>query len=158
METLKETLRSLLYGKPLLIGLGNRIRSDDGIGSILAEKLKGRLEIDVIDAEMSVENYIGPIIKKNPDTVIIVDAFNFNSKPGSICIYSDIEIPVNHFSTHGMSLQFLVDYLKNAGITCIILIGIQPLITKLGGEISNPVNKAMDKLEKILMCLFGRKL
>jgi hydrogenase 3 maturation protease len=157
METLKETLTSLLYGKPLLIGLGNRIRGDDGIGSILAERLKDKLGIDVIDAEMSVENYIGPVIKKIPDTVIIVDAINFNSEPGAICIYSDIEIPVNHFSTHGMSLQFLVDYLKNAGITSIILIGVQPQMTKLDSGMSTPVKEAMDKLERLFADLFRKR-
>jgi len=157
MKAIKDTLELLLYGKALLVGLGNRIRADDGAGSILAEKVKNKLEIDVIDAEMSVENYLEPIVRKKPDTVILIDVFVVNSTPGSILIYSDVEIPVDHFSTHGISLHFLVDYLKSSGITSIILIGIQPGTTRLGAGMSESVKEAVMKLERVLTLLFGKK-
>ena len=89
--------------------------------------------------------------------MIIIDVFVINSTPGSIFIYSDVEISVDHFSTHGMSLHFLVDYLKNSGIMSIILIGIQPGTTRLGAEMSESVKEAVMKLERVLTLLFGKR-
>ena len=156
MEALKEILTSLLFGKPVLIGLGNRIRGDEGAGSLLAGSLKDNLSINVIDAEMSIENYIEQVIKDKPDTVIIVDAVSMNLEPGALSIYSDIEITKNHFSPHGISLQFLKDYLINAGVACLIFIGIQPLHTTLGGELSEPAKEALNKLERIFLNVFKK--
>jgi hydrogenase 3 maturation protease len=150
MHAIEKKLTPLIKGKVLVIGAGNSLKGDDGLGCVLSETLKKYGNIDVLDAGVSIENYLGTIIKKKPDTIIIVDAVHFDAPAGTIDIFEQPDFPVTHFSTHGMSLQFFFDMLHNEGITNIILIGIQPESMDMGAEMSEPVKKAIVRLENVL--------
>ena len=136
--------------------MGNKIKSDDGAGSVLAEKLKLKLKIDVIDVETSLENYLGTIVKLKPGTVILIDAVYLKKKPGTIKIITENNFSIVNFSTHGLSLDFFLNYLKEHKIENFIIIGIQPKKVDYGTVISLPVINAMNTIEKTLVKLFSR--
>ena len=86
MDTL-EHLKAHLKGKAVILGIGNTMRSDDAIGSLLAGRIKDKLPFPVYDAGVSPENYLGKIVKGSPDNIIIIDAVDFGGKPGEFnCI------------------------------------------------------------------------
>ena len=72
-----EHLKLHLAGKVVILGIGNTFRGDDGIGSLLAQRLKDKVSFIVYDSGPSPENYLGKIIKDKPDNIIIVDAVDF---------------------------------------------------------------------------------
>jgi hydrogenase 3 maturation protease len=138
-----------LKGKVVILGIGNTLRSDDGAGSILASRLKSRaLGFKVFDAGSTPENYLGKIIREAPDTVVIIDAFDFGSKPGD---FKELAQPdfqtVNLFSTHNTSLSLVINYLQSNFKTDIIILMIQPKTIIFGEKLSPEVGEALDRLE-----------
>ena len=72
----------ILKGKTVIVGIGNSLRGDDGLGPELILKLQGKLKAVCIDAGNSPESYTGKIVKENPDTILLVDAVHLNLPPG----------------------------------------------------------------------------
>ena len=85
--SLEESLRGLLHGRVLLLGIGNRLRSDDAAGPLLADRLSGRVNAEVIDAGDVPENYIGPIRKLGPEVVLALDAVRSGRRPGQVQLF-----------------------------------------------------------------------
>jgi hydrogenase 3 maturation protease len=141
-------LKAYLQGKVVILGIGNTLRSDDGAGSILASRLKGRVGYSVYDAGVSPENYLGKIIKERPKNIIIIDAFDCGLKPGEFRVLEPEDIKsVNFFSTHNASLALTINYLQNNLQADIIILGIQPKQLSFGGMISPEVEKTLEQLE-----------
>lgn len=143
-----EHLRSHLNRKTIILGIGNTLRSDDGIGSILASRLKDKLPYTVYDAGESPENYLDKIIKDSPETVVIIDAVDFGGKPGEFRILEAEDLKAaNLFFTHNASLSLSINYLQgNLKVDIIILI-IQPKSIALKDELSQEVAGTLSKLE-----------
>ncbi|MCM8766946.1 MAG: hydrogenase maturation peptidase HycI [Candidatus Omnitrophica bacterium] len=132
--------------KIVILGIGNRLKGDDAVGSIIAEKLKEKIKnknILVIDAENIPENYIEVIKKNKPSLILIIDSVDFNSTPGDFRIFKIDEIKDTTISTHNLSLSLLKILFED---TEIYIMGIQPEKIKIGEEISFNVLKAIDKI------------
>lgn len=141
-------LKAHLKGKVVILGIGNTLRSDDGLGSILAERIKGKVPWIVYDAGESPENYLGKIIKDNPDNIIIIDAVDFGGKPGEFRVLEASQIKTaNLFSTHNASISLTINYLQSNLKADIIILIIQPKDINLGDNLSPEVHRALEKLE-----------
>ena len=66
----------------LLLGVGNRQREDDGVGSYLVRRLQRKIRIPSLDAGDVPENYIKQIENSGADFLLIVDAADFGANPG----------------------------------------------------------------------------
>jgi len=142
-----EQLKRQLTGRVLILGIGNTLRSDDGVGSILAERIKGKVTYIVYDSNLSPENYLGKIIKDNPDIILIVDAVDFAGKPGDFKFFKGEEVgKLNFFSTHNSSLSLAIDYLKKSIKARIMILAVQPKVLVFGEALSPEVNKTLDIL------------
>jgi hydrogenase 3 maturation protease len=153
--------------KELVLGIGNTLKGDDGIGIYIAEKLNkyakgirakskqaqsavtGR-EVVAISCGTTPENYTSIIRKGKPDTLILVDAADMGLAPGSYRIIPPEKIEIVHFSTHNMSLSFLISYLRES---CgeITLIGIQPDRMDVGTALSKVVQKSGDQVASLII-------
>jgi hydrogenase 3 maturation protease len=74
-----------LRGKRVaVIGVGNRMRGDDGVGSVIAERLQelAKGSLLVIDAETVPENYLGVLLDSKPEVALFVDAVDFGGEVG----------------------------------------------------------------------------
>ena len=80
-------LQQRIQGKKVLIlGIGNRLRGDDALGSLLAEGLVGKVNVPVIDASDVPENYLGPIESSGADLVIVLDGADLGATPGDLSL------------------------------------------------------------------------
>jgi hydrogenase 3 maturation protease len=132
--------------KVLIIGIGNRLKGDDGVGSIIAEKLKEKIREEnlfVIDAENAPENYTGKIKEISPELLLIIDAVDFNSYPGDFKIFEINEIKDTTVSTHNFSISLLKKFIK---VDEIYLLGIQPENISFGENLSERVKKSVEKI------------
>ena len=69
-----EEFREKVEGRQVLIlGVGNRSRGDDGLGSRLAERLKGKIKVPLIDTGSVPENFLSRVEASHADLVIVVD-------------------------------------------------------------------------------------
>lgn len=145
LEHLKEHLR----GRVVILGIGNTLKSDDGIGSILASRLKEKVSFTVYDAGPSPENYLGKIIKDKPDTIVIIDAVDFGGSPGEFRVLEGQGLrTTNLFSTHNASLSLAINYLQSNLKADIIILSIQPKNLAFGQNLSPEAAKTLDTLEK----------
>jgi len=143
-------LKLHLKGRVLILGIGNTLRSDDGVGSILAQRIAGRIPCIVYDSSASPENYLGKIIKDSPEVILLIDAVDFGGRAGEFRVFEGEDIQtVNFFSTHDASISLAISYLKNSlKKVDIIILAIQPKILSFGDKLSPEINKALEKLEE----------
>ncbi len=140
--------------KLIVLGVGNELKSDDGVGPFIIKKLK---EEDIenknllfIDAKTVPENFTGKIRKENPTHLIIVDACLMDLKPGDMQIVNKYEFANIGISTHSMSLSFFVRYLEKDTNFGIIFVGIEPETMEWGDNPTPEVEKAANKFIETL--------
>jgi len=107
--------------KTIIVGLGNPILGDDGVGWKVAEEVKKQIppdaQIDVVCLSLGglalMENLIGY------DRAILIDAFFSDDQPGSILIMKLRDLPnysaFHTTSTHDTSLQTALEMGKTMG-------------------------------------------
>lgn len=146
--------------KEMVLGIGNTLKGDDGIGIYIAEKLnkyfkeakftEAKSEVIVIDCGTTPENYTSVIRKHNPDTLILVDAADMGLSLGSYRIIPPERIEVMHFSTHIMPLSVFISYVSEF---CgeVVLIGIQPDKMEIGTALSSKVQRSGDMVAKFII-------
>ena len=143
-------LNNILNGKVVIVGIGNVMKVDDGFGPALIKRLKGSVKAVCIDAGTAPENYVGPIARQNPDTVLLVDAAHINSKPGDYAILKPHEILKSGLTTHDISPKVFIDYLRSEVKADIYMLGVQPERIRLGGEMSDNVKKTLKEVTKLI--------
>jgi len=123
--------------KNILIGVGNILRGDDGIGSLIAKSFEANDWLS-LDCGVVPENYTSIVKKNKPENLVIIDAVEMDLNPGEIRIIPPEKIAALHLTTHSMPLSFLITYLKEY-TQKIIFIGIQPKIIDFSNSISSEV-------------------
>ena len=76
-------LEDILREGACLVGTGNPLRRDDGVGVWLAERLEGA-PIPVFNVEDVPESYVGDIARSGCRNVIIMDAVAAGLEPGAV--------------------------------------------------------------------------
>ena len=145
--------------KLIVLGVGNELKSDDGVGPFIIKKLKEEtVENDkllFIDGKTVPENFTGKIRKEKPTHLIIVDACLMESQPGNMQIVDKYEFANIGISTHSMSLSFFVKYLEKDTDFKIIFVGIEPETMDWGAKptpiVEKTANEFIDTLKGIVL-------
>jgi hydrogenase 3 maturation protease len=141
----------------VILGIGNDLRGDDAIGSVLAQEMsKIFLEKDkiaVFDGKTVPENFTGAIKRENPSHIILLDAVKMRETPGHIKLVKKEQIGNYNLSTHAMPLSFLIKYLESTSPAEIILIGIQPKDMNLINEMSKEVQNSANFILKLFLTI-----
>ncbi len=143
-------LSRFLTGRVCLLGIGNRMWRDDGIGSVTVEALKDHPELHAVDGGMVPENHLEEVVGHDPDTVLIVDAVDFNGRPGELRLLEPGQLASSGLSTHAGSPATLAQYLEIRTGAKVGLLGIQPGDTNEGNQLSPEVAATMRDLVKEL--------
>lgn len=134
----------------MILGIGNEIKGDDALGSIIAQKssqlFNKNENIVVFDGGTVPENYTGLIRKENPTHIILVDAVDMKKDPGYIRVVKKEEIANYNISTHAMPVSFLIKYMETTVSARIILVGVQPKSMGLAEPISKEVEESIDEV------------
>lgn len=150
-----EELRQRIQNKKVLIlGIGNRLRGDDAVGSILAERLTKKLDVPIIDAGDVPENYLGPIETSGADLVLVLDAADLGASPGDLSLIEMSQLKDMGISTHTANLSLVFRVIPKDRRPDALLVAIQPEQTETGQGLSRSVDIAMKGLERLLVRLF----
>jgi len=128
----------------VLLGVGNTLRSDDGVGCSIADSFSAEGWI-TYNGGTAPENFTAPIRRADPALLLIVDAAEMDLSPGSIRIIQDDQIDDTSIGTHMLPLSHLIRYLS-PDIPEILFIGIQPETINPGVGLSPAVQAAADSL------------
>jgi len=137
-------LKKLLKGNVVILGVGNELRGDDGVGVHIASRVKRR---NFINAGVAPENFVGKIKRMKPERIVIFDALDFGGKPGEVKIVDARKTEGLKISTHSLPLSFFCKLFEDIGI---YLVGIQPKNNEFGKGMSNEVVERAEKLVELL--------
>lgn len=142
-----------LNGKTLVLGLGNLIMRDEGLGVRACERLTQRYrlpdDVTVLDGGtlgLDLLPYMEGITN-----LLIIDAVSAGGSPGSLVRLANEQIPQTlalKMSLHQVGLQELlaVMTLRGQAPPRIVLWGMEPLILEPGLDLSEPVSMNLDAL------------
>lgn len=147
------------YEKIVIMGIGNTLRGDDGLGPMLIDTIYEKLinstknsdEVYLLNAATAPENHTVEIRQINPTHLIIVDAVEFDEDAGSFLIVDKQQIDTFNFSTHTMPISFLINYLEDSVGCKIMTIGIQPKDMRLINIISDEVLESIEELSQTII-------
>ena len=142
------------FEKLIVLGIGNEVKSDDGVGSAIIKKLKEEnienKNLLFIDSKTVPENFTGKIRKEKPSHLIIVDACLMDLKPGDMKLVNRYHFADIGISSHSMSLSFFVKFLEKDSDIKIVFVGIEPQTMEMGDKLSQNVEKAACEFIEIL--------
>jgi hydrogenase maturation protease len=149
-DHLKDQLTEFIKGRVCLLGIGNRYWRDDGVGSYIAEAMESCQGLDSIDAGFIPENHLETVARKKPDSILMVDATDFDAEPGQARLLYPDKVAYSGISTHAGSLRMLAKYLHARTQAPIALLAIQPADTSEGEELSPVVANTLEYLVRTL--------
>lgn len=144
--------------RTLVLGLGNPLMGDDGVG--LAALARLREEYEVPELVFLVDGgtwgmSLLPLIESAED-LVLVDAININGVPGTVVRLERGELPryfAHKLSPHQIDLRevlALAEWRQTLPRELVAL-GIQPLAVELGEGLSLPVANALDDLVDLVV-------
>ncbi|MCA8908361.1 MAG: hydrogenase maturation protease [Rhodospirillaceae bacterium] len=135
--------------QPLVIGVGNRYRTDDGVGPFVADRLAER-GVAAREASGEGASLIG--LWEGVDAAIVVDAMASRAAPGSIRRFegATAEIPAGTFaySSHLFGVAEAVALARELGRLPprLVLYGIEGESFAAGEALSPPVRAAAEEV------------
>lgn len=137
----------------VLVGVGNPLRRDDGVGVELIHMLKGKVSehVYLIDSETVPEDFIEPILEFKPTHILIIDAALMETESGSVKLYerwAEAEVSI---STHMLPIQVFCGYLSEATKAKIAMLLIQPENTDFGEGLTPELERTAKTLVRLLL-------
>ena len=148
------SLHHFINQKLLLVGVGNVLKRDDGVGVYITNNLEQTDFIYPLTVEVSIENYIGKINQSNANLLILIDAMDLKKKPG----YWNI-LPIQNISgftthTHNITLDKVAELFRHKTY----VLGIQPENIQLGEGLTSRVKESADSIIQQIASLFPNKV
>jgi len=147
------TLSNWLCGatRVVILGVGNTLRRDDGLGPEFVKRLMGLSgKVMILDCGSVPESYVGPIRRFKPSHILIVDAADMGLPPGTFKLVYNLKTPDVFISTHSLPLNFFTEYLESQTSTKIALLMIQPKDITLGESLSPEVEDTVNTISRIV--------
>ena len=136
-------LEGFLRGEWVILGIGNRLRGDDGFGSIVAERLgKVTSSERIFDGGVAPENFLGKIAKLNPRSMLILDAVVFDGEPAELRIFTPDDFGEQLTLTHGPTdFKLIKSFLGDVDMR---ILAANPVSVKFGAKLSPQIDKCID--------------
>ncbi len=157
-----EELAQFIAGskKIALLGVGNDLRTDDGLGLVIVGGLR-----DIEGPNLMIEN-VGsvpealarPLADFGAERVIMVDAADMMKPPGHIELVTKERIGGITLSTHRMPLSILMQHLENQTRGLTILLAVQPKSIQFGEGLTPEIQDTAQKIISTLKTLLVQHL
>jgi hydrogenase maturation protease len=154
--------------KTLVVGLGNPILGDDGVGWVVAEEVRNHLplgsSVDVDCLSLGGISLMERLV--GYERAILIDAFISDHEEGSIIVSKLAELPnysaFHLASAHDMSLQNALEMGRQLGADLpeeIMVVGVSAShVYDFSEELSPPVQDAVPKMTAVVVELLTQKI
>jgi hydrogenase 3 maturation protease len=143
--------------KVVIAGIGNPIRTDDFVGVKIVQDLNGKVSerVYLIECETVPESFLEPIIGFKPTHVLLIDAAFLGLRPGAARLIDPEQIAAfPAVTTHMLPLRIFCEYITKMTEAKIALLLIEPKNTEFGEGLTPEVQKATEKITKVMLELF----
>lgn len=147
----------------LVLGIGNLVMSDDGVGVRLVQRLAERYRfpagVTLLDGGTLGLDLLPKL--EGVTRLLVLDAIETGGRPGTVVRLADDEIPIamaTKISPHQMGLKDLLSVAMLQGFDPeeMVLWGVQPEYIEMGTELSPAVAARLDTLEDSVLRELGR--
>ncbi|MEM2739443.1 MAG: hydrogenase maturation protease [Candidatus Bathyarchaeia archaeon] len=150
------------YRRIAILGIGNELMGDDGLGVIAARRLSTMIrynpDILVLECGTIPESFTSILLGFRPDLILILDAVDFGGSPGSISIFDASILDRISISTHKPSLRIMARYLEMNGLEAhILVLAIQPRSIGFHTNLSREVEESMNTILRYLVEILDSK-
>ena len=142
--------------KVVLVGVGNPMRADDGVGPKIIELLQEK-PIDnvlLINSETVPESFTKKVTDYQPTHVMLVDAANFRGATGDTKMITSAQIGGQAVSTHSLPLTIFINVIEHDLDISVMLLGIQPhtihFMSPMTPEIESAATSIANTLYQVL--------
>jgi hydrogenase 3 maturation protease len=144
-------------GPVVVLGVGSELRSDDGVGLVVARAVaaRGAPGLVGIPAGPAPENSTAEIRGLSPSHVVIVDAADMGELPGTARLLDPADALGASFATHGLPLSVLAGYIASEMGCGVCLVGIQPASLEFGEALSPAVSEAAERVIEAVTAAVG---
>ncbi len=145
------------YTRVVIVGVGNPLRRDDGVGVEAVKRLRGKIVNDailLIESESVPESFIEPIVAFNPSHILIIDAALMGLESGSMKLTDSSDLLGVTVSTHALPIHIFCTYLAQVTYAKIALLLIQPKNADFGEELSTEIEKAVTRIVDVFTSIF----
>jgi hydrogenase 3 maturation protease len=146
--------------RSVVMGIGNDLKGDDGVGWYVVEKLSRNLgpRDNMHFIKVSVpENHVSEVRDFLPSVLIIIDSADFKGSPGDIRLIGEDEIAKTMGGTHTTPVTLFMRLLledPESFMPKIIFVGIQKKRTDFGTPMSREVKRAGERIVKLIERLY----
>jgi len=130
-----------------VIGLGNELMADDGVGVHAIRRLREILPADVSCVEIGTASLRAQAVCEQAQIVIAVDAVQAGGPPGSVYVFdiADASIPRAE-SLHSLSLAGLIRLIPPAERPQVVVVGVEPARVECSLTLSEAVEVALPRV------------
>jgi len=140
-----------------VIGIGNTLRGDDGIGPDIIQRLKNKtlpVPLTLADVGSDAFSLLEYLIGKEP--LLIIDCAKMGKEPGTVCKFTLNEGTIHTLdeavSLHGMSFGEMYRLAQSLGPVCeCTLIGVEPEQIEFGESLSAVVKKQIPVIMNLVI-------
>jgi len=136
----------------VIIGMGNELRADDGIGLRVVRLLKpsSHERLQVFEGHMTPEVYVAPACAARPTHLLIIDAAELHEKPGTWKVLSSDKVEQGLFTTHTIpALEVAAEIQRRCGAK-VAFVGIQPKSRDISLSLSKECLLAAEEVAVII--------
>lgn len=144
VEHLAEHLDEVLAPTSVVVCIGNELCGDDGAGVLIARELAGKIPWQVFNTQTVPESFLMKIANRKPETVLLVDALDFDASPGAVEVIEAEGVGGQGPSTHGPAPIAFLEVLRMIHSCRCAVLGIQPQRTNFGDDMTQPVVEAVN--------------
>ena len=152
IETVKqlvEKLTEILTPSSVIVCVGNTLRGDDGAGMAVGLRIRDIVPWKVYRTQTVPENFLMKIVDSAPESVVLIDAFDFGAAAGAMRLFENHDIAGQGPSTHGPAPLAFLDVLKQMHPCRCVVLGIQPEQTGFHQKLSDPVSEGVDQAVRV---------
>jgi hydrogenase maturation protease len=141
--------------RTLVLGVGNLLLGDEGVGVHAARALARRADLDeetqIVEAGTAFLDFLPAI--EMAQRIIIVDAMEAGGRPGSVyrVPFDQCTHPQMLASLHGFDLSRVLYMAGNRHNPEVTVFGVEPARIEWGMELSLDVARMMPRLEEAIM-------
>lgn len=141
----------------IVIGIGNEYRRDDGVGLVVAERLRSRVPagVEVVGCELEPSRLIDAW--EGAELALVVDAVHSGAEPGTLHRFDAGEAPVPAAvfrpSTHAFGVGEAVELSRALGTlpARVVLFGVEGEEFAAGEGLTPPVEAAVEPVARAML-------
>lgn len=141
--------------KVAIVGVGNTMRKDDGVGVEIVKLLQDKVssKVCLVEAETMPENYLDQIIDFRPSHVLIIDSGLIGTSSGDVKLLMPTEDMKTAVSSHMLPLQVFCAFLEKAINAKILMLIIQPKDTEMSEGLTKELATVARKIVDFLLAV-----